>query len=209
MAEILHVDIARRLEEVVRLLKEQGANPYRVRAYHRTATTRRWPGRPVTEMLQQEGVEGLRRLPGLGESLTRTIHDLVVTGRLSRLDWLRGEMDPVLLFASVPGIGTVLAEHLHGDLGIATLEALEAVAHDGRLAEIAGMGEKQLAGVIDALATRFGRVRVPVRLPATDAPAVEERLDVDRAYGDQAALGKRRRIAPRRFNPSGEVWLPV
>jgi DNA polymerase/3'-5' exonuclease PolX len=96
----------------------QGANPYRVRAYYRAATTRRWLGRPVTEMLQQEGVEGLRKLPGLGERLTRTIHDLVVTGRLSRLDRLRGEMDPVLLFASVPGIGTVLVEHLHCDLGL-------------------------------------------------------------------------------------------
>jgi DNA polymerase (family X) len=206
MGEILNVDIARRLEEVVQLLKEQGANPYRVRAYHRAATMRRWLGRPVTEMLQQEGVEGLRKLPGLGESLTRTIHDLVVTGRRPRLDRRRGEMDPVSLFASVPGIGTVLAERLPGDLGIATLKELEAAAHDGRLAEIAGVGENKLVGVIDSLATRLGRVRVPVRLPATDAPAVEERLDVDR---EQAALGTRRRIAPRRFNPSGEVWLPV
>jgi DNA polymerase (family X) len=209
MAEIVNVDGARRLEDVVRLLTEQGANPDRGWASHRAATTLCWLGRPVTEMLPQEGVEGLRKLPGLGESLTRTIHDLVVTGRLSRLDWLRGEMDPVLLFASVPGIGTRLAEHRHGDLGSATLEALEAAAHDGRLAEIAGIGEKKSAGVIDALATRLGRVRVLVRLPATDAPAVAERLDVDREYCDQAALGTRRRIAPRRFNPSGEVWLPV
>jgi DNA polymerase (family 10) len=209
MAEILNVDIARRLEDVVRLLKEQGANPYRVRAYHRAATTRRWLGRPVTEMLQQEGVEGLRKLPGLGESLTRTIHDLVVTGRLPRLDRLRGEMDPVSRFASVPGIGTVLAEHRHCELGIVTLEELAAAAHEGCLAEIAGVGEQKLAGVIDSLATRLERVRAPVRRPATVAPAVEERLDVDREYREQAAVGKRRRIAPRRFNPSGEVWLPV
>jgi len=118
MAEILNVDIARRLEDVVQLLKEQGANPNRVRAYHRAATTRRWLGRPVTERLQQEGVEGLRKLPGLGERLTRTIHDLVVTGRLPRLDRLRGEMGPVSRFASGPRIGTVLAEHLHWDLGL-------------------------------------------------------------------------------------------
>jgi DNA polymerase (family X) len=209
MGEILNVDIARRLEEVVRLLKEQGANPYRVRAYHRAATTRRWLERPVAEMRQQEGVEGLRKLPGLGESLTRTIHDLVVTGRRSRLDRLRGEMDPVSRFASVPGIGTVLAEYLQCDLGMAMLEELASAAHDGRLAEIAGVGEKKLAGVIDALATRLGCVRVRLRLPATDAPAVEERLDVDREYREQAALGTRRRIAPRRFNPSGEVWRPV
>lgn len=135
-------------------------------------------------MLQQEGVEGLRKLPGLGDSLTRRVHDLVVPGRLPRLDRLRGEMDPVSRFASVPGIGTVLAEYLHCDLGIVTLEALEAAAHDGRLAKIAGVGEKQLAGVIDSLATRLGRVRAPVRRPATVAPAVEERLDVDREYCD-------------------------
>jgi|SRR5262245_24542493 len=125
MAELLNVDIARRLEEAARLLKEPGANPYRLRAYHRAATTRRWLGCSVTEMLQQEGVEGLRKLPGLGESLTRTIHDLVVTGRRPRLDRLRGEMAPVSRFASVPGIGTVLVEHLHCDLGIATLEELD------------------------------------------------------------------------------------
>jgi hypothetical protein len=160
-------------------------------------------------MLQQEGVEGLRKLPGLGESLTRTIHDLGVTGRLPRLDRLRGERDPVSRFASGPGIGTVLAEYLPCDLGMATLEELASAAHDGRLAEIAGSGEKKLAGVIDSLATRLGRVRVPVRLPATDAPAVEELPDVDREYCELAALGKLRRIAPRRFNPRGEVWLPV
>ena len=209
MAEILNVDIARRLEDVVQLLKEQRANPNRVRADHRAATTRRWLGRPVTEMLQQEGVEGLRKLPGLGESLTRTIHDLVVTGRRPRLDRLRGEMDPVSRFASGPGIGTVLAEYLQCDLGMAMLEELASAAHDGRLAEIAGVGEKKLAGIIESLAARLGRVRVPVWLPATDAPAVEERLDVDREYREQVALGTRRRITPRRFNPSGEVWPPV
>jgi hypothetical protein len=88
---------------------------------------------------------------------------------------------------------------------MAMLEELASAAHDGRLAEIAGVGEKKLAGIIDSLAMRLGCVRVLLRLPATDAPAVEERLDVDREYREQAALGTRRRIAPRRFNPSGEV----
>ena len=87
-------------------------------------------------------MEGLRKLPRIGESLAGAIHDLVLTGRLPMLDRLRGEMDPVSLLASVPGVGEVLAEHLHHDLGIDTLEELEAAAHDGRLAEIAGVGEK-------------------------------------------------------------------
>ncbi len=40
-------------------------------------------------------------------------------------------------------------------------------------------------------------------------PAVAELLDVDREYRERATAGTLRRIAPRRFNPSGEAWLPV
>jgi DNA polymerase/3'-5' exonuclease PolX len=204
-----NAEIARRLEEVAWLLNEQGANPYRVQAYRHAAETLRRLDRPVTEILQREGTEGLRRLPGIGESLARSIREVVLTGRLPILERLRGEADPIALLASVPGIGTVLAERLHHELGIDTLEELEAAAHDGRLANIAGIGEKRLAGIMDSLATRLGRVRAPVRLAAEAEPPVEELLDVDHEYREKAAAGKLRRIAPRRFNPSGEAWLPV
>jgi hypothetical protein len=36
-----------------------------------------------------------------------------------------------------------------------------------------------------------------------------ELLDVDREYREKAAAGTLRLIAPRRFNPTGEAWLPV
>src|SRR5262245_50984458 len=121
-----NTEIACRLEEVARLLNEQGVNPYRVQAYHRAAEILRRLDRPVIQILQQEGPEGLRRLPGIGESLARSIGELMLTGRLSILARLRGEADPVALLASVPGIGPVLADRLHHELGIATLEELEA-----------------------------------------------------------------------------------
>jgi hypothetical protein len=34
-------------------------------------------------------------------------------------------------------------------------------------------------------------------------------LDVDREYRQKADAGELRVIAPKRFNPSGEAWLPV
>src|SRR5215475_11170059 len=103
-----NTEIARRLEEVAWLLNEQGANPYRVQAYRHAADILRRLDRPVTEILQQEGAEGLRRLPGIGESLARSIREVVLTGKLPILVRLRGEADPVPLLASVPGIGPVL-----------------------------------------------------------------------------------------------------
>jgi hypothetical protein len=204
-----NIEIVRHLEEVAGLLNAQGANPYRVQAYRHAVEILRRLDRPVTEILQQEGMEGLRRLPGIGESLSRSIREVVLTGKLPILARLRGEADPVSLLASVPGIGPVLAERLHHDLGLDTLEEIETAAHDGRLSNLAGIGEKKLAGIRDSLATRLGRGRAPVRLGAAEEPAVAELLEVDREYRDKAAAGELRSIAPRRFNPSGEAWLPV
>lgn len=41
------------------------------------------------------------------------------------------------------------------------------------------------------------------------APAVADLLAVDREYRTRAAEGSLRTIAPRRFNPKREAWLPV
>ena len=40
-------------------------------------------------------------------------------------------------------------------------------------------------------------------------PSVEVLLDIDRAYCAAVASGKLPKIAPRRFNPTHEAWLPV
>jgi putative hydrolase len=102
----------------------------------------------------------------------------------------------------------VFAERLHQELGIDTLEQLEAAAHDGRLATIAGFGTKRLAGIKDSLAHRLGRVRAwPSAL--SNGPSVAELLDVDREYREKVAAGELPLIAPRRFNPTAEAWLPV
>ena len=212
MAEILNVEIAQRLREVAALLHEQGANPFRVQAYRHAADTVQRLDRPAAEIVQADGMDGLRKLPGIGESLARSIRDLVLTGRLPMLDRLRGETDHVAVLASVPGIGEAMAKRLHHDLSIDTLEELESAAHDGRLSEIEGIGRKKLAGIIDSLASRLGRVRgragAAAHGPASEPPAAEL-LDVDREYREKAATGSLRTIAPRRFNPAGEAWLPV
>jgi DNA polymerase (family 10) len=201
-------DVANRLEEAARLLRDQGADPYRVNAYLRAAqNVRRWRT-PVSEVYRQGGLDGLEQLPGVGPSIARAIRELLVRGRLPMLDRLRGAADPLKVLASVPGIGRTLAERLHDELGLHTLEDLESAAHDGRLATIAGFGEKRLAGIRDSLAHRLGRVRIaPAR--TVRPPSVAELLDIDREYRARAAAGELQLIAPRRFNPSGEAWLPV
>lgn len=209
MSVPLNEDIANRFEELARLLTAQGASPFRVRAYERAAEAMRRLGRPVSEIFERQGLEGLEALPGIGESIARAIRDVLTYGRLPMLERLRGESDPVELLASVAGVGLGLAERLHHNLGIETLEDLEAAAHDGRLELIEGIGDKRLAGIRDSLAHRLARVRPPAGLRDHEIPSVPELLDVDREYRRKAARGQLPQIAPRRFNPTHEAWLPI
>jgi putative hydrolase len=206
MGDSINATIAARFDEVALLLEQQGANPYRVAAYRQGASTLRGLAQPVTEILEQEGIEGLMRLPGIGTGLSRSISILVTTGQLPLLDRLRGEIESQKVLMTVPGIGPKLAETLHDDLGINSLEDLETAAFDGRLANLAGFGEKRLAGIRDVLARRLGRMQ-PLQI--TKQPPLQELLEVDREYREKAQAGTLRMIAPRRFNPSGEAWLPI
>lgn len=200
--------IADKLDEVATLLERQGADRFRVAAYRSGAGTLRQLDRAASTILDQEGTSGLERLPAIGATLARAIRTLVRTGRLPQLDRLRGETDPEALFGSLPGIGPRLAERLHHDLQVDSLEDLETAAHDGRLAALDGFGPKRVEGVRSALAERLRRVRRPARASGA-LPPVTELLDVDREYRASAARGELPTIAPRRFNPSGDAWLPV
>jgi len=201
--------VASRLDEVAQILDEQGANLFRVGAYRRAAAMLRGLQEPIDEIVKSEGLEGLEKLPGIGETLARFIHQLVMTGRLPMLDRLRGESDPIALLRTVPGIGRVLAEKLHDELGIETLEELEIAAHDGRLEKLAGLGSKRIAGIRDSLATRLGRVRFQGSKVRASEPQVSEILDVDAEYLRRVAREELPKIAPRRFNPEQKRWLPI
>jgi hypothetical protein len=70
------------------------------------------------------------------------------------LDQLRGENGFFALLESVPGIGCVLAERLHGEFGI---DSLEVGANQDGLAK--SWESKKLTGVTDILVSRLERVQ--------------------------------------------------
>jgi Helix-hairpin-helix domain len=218
-----NLQLAAILDEIATLLESQGANPYRVSAYRGGAETFRALTIPAVKILDAEGIEGLMRLPRIGTSLAHAIEQLLRSGSLPLLERLRGEDIPERLFATVPDIGPKLAHQIHESLGIETLLELEAAANDGRLASIPRMGPKRIRAVRESLA---GRLRVdrrsskqPTKLGVaadekgiSDSPSsisVAELLDIDAEYRKLANQGKLPRIAPRRFNPTGDAWLPV
>jgi len=206
-------EMADRLDEVAELLDARHANPFRVQAYRAGATTLRALEKPAREVYAEGGARGLMQLPRIGRSLARSICRMIETGRLPLLARLRTRVPRWRTLTTVPGIGKGLAQRIHEELGIESLRELMAAAADGRLARLSGFGRKRLRAVRESLAGRFqSRTAPTLRAPRADgapAPPVAELLDVDAEYRRRAAAGSLPRIAPRRFNPSGEAWLPV
>jgi DNA polymerase (family X) len=217
-----NITCADRLSEAATLLEAQGANPFRVSAYRRAADTLRETPGDIGEIIEREGAEGLEELPGIGRGIAGALVEMWRTGRWAQLDRLRGNADPVQLLTLLPGLGHRLAERIHDELHVDTLEALEVAAYDGRLENVAGVGPRRAASIrasLQAMLSRgrprhAGTVTGPRGRPAAtahaaDEPPVADLLAVDRLYREKAARGELPTIAPKRFNPSGEAWLPV
>ena len=206
--------VAERLDEVAESLEAQRANAFRVQAYRRGARTLRDLNRPVSDLMADAGEPGLLELPGIGKSLARAIDQLVHTGKLPLLERLRGESAPERIFTTVAEIGRVLAHRIHEVLDIEGLVELQAAAWDGRLQTVPGFGRKRIQAVRDALAGRL-RPRPPLTRATGstdrpyDQPLVDELLDIDSQYRRLAEQDRLPRIAPRRFNPNREAWLPI
>jgi hypothetical protein len=198
--------ITQKLLDYAQHLEAREANLYRVRAYRKAAETVLGLDRPLADLVAAEGRAGLEELPGIGSHLSYTLQELVRTGEFHTLSPDGGDIDPEQVLGSLPGIGPHLARKIHDRLGIVTLEQLEQAAHDGRLASI-GLGPKRLRGIREALAGRLGRYRYAT--PARVEPSIADLLAIDEEYRKQAAGLKLPRIAPRRFNPQQEPWLPL
>ena len=104
------------------------------------------------------------------------------------------------------------------------LAVLIRAAHDGRLEEISGIGYRRALAIRDSVGAilkrstrrralknrQFGQASAQAGGETSFVkPAIDDILEVDRAYRRQAAAGKLKTIAPRRFNPGKKSWLPI
>jgi DNA polymerase (family 10) len=145
-----NAEIAAVLEDVGMLLQIKGANPFRIRAYENAARAVEDHAVPLRTMVA-DGAD-LTELPGIGKDMARYITELVTSGRLSILDELTAEIPRSLLeLVRLPGVGPKRARKLWESLGITTLDALEAAARDGHVAELEGFGAKTQQRILDGI----------------------------------------------------------
>ncbi|MEX1257839.1 MAG: DNA polymerase/3'-5' exonuclease PolX [Gemmatimonadota bacterium] len=145
-----NIEIATRLEELADLLEIKGSNPFRIRAYRNAIRLIRGLTRPLAEMVANG--EDLEELPGIGEDLSGQIHELLDTGGMELLEEVAKEVPRELaVLTKIEGVGPKKAKKLWKELGVTSVDRLEAAVRDGRVAELEGFGKKSAEKILQAI----------------------------------------------------------
>ena len=186
-----NIEISSTLEEVADLLEIQGANPFRVRAYRTAVRTVEDHGEPFRKLVAEE--RSLTELPGIGKEMASHIKELVQTGKLGILEDLRGQVPRSLVeLTRLPGVGPKKARRLWKELQIDTVDKLEKAILEGKVAALAGFGEKSEQKILHGIREyrrHLGRFKlsdadqyvIPLLEYMAEAPGIE-RLQTAGSY---------------------------
>ena len=138
------------LAEIAMLLEVVGGDPFRARAFANAARRLEGSGADLAGLAR---AGALTSLPGIGEGIAGTLEELVRTGRSGLHARLVSET-PVGLYdlMRIKGLGTRRIRTLYSELGIDSLDALEAAAAAGRIATLSGFGAKTEAKILEGAA---------------------------------------------------------
>ena len=144
-----NAEIAAALDELGVLYELDGALKYRVLAYGAAAKAIRESPVSVAELA---AAGRATEIPGVGKTLAEKIDALLETGEIPAAAKLKAKFPPTLIEVTrVPGLGAKTARRLFDELGVASLEDLEAAADAHRIRELKGLGPKVEENVLAAL----------------------------------------------------------
>lgn len=142
--------VAAVLLEIGTLLELKGENPFKTRAYQNGARTLEGLSEPLEKIVAEGRLAGM---PGIGEALREKITTLVTTGRLPYYEELKASLPPGLIaMLEIQGVGPKKVKKLYDELGVDSIEALEAACKAGTVAALDGFGEKSQTKILEAIA---------------------------------------------------------
>jgi DNA polymerase (family 10) len=172
--------VAEILSEIGTLLELKGENPFKTRAYANAARTLEGLEEPLEKLVAEKRLGDLK---GFGDALQDKITTLVTTGRLPYYEELKASIPAGLVgMLEIQGLGPKKVKKLHDELGVESVEQLEAACKAGKVAVLDGFGDKTQAKILEAIA--FKRQFASRHRLAAALAAAEPILDNLRAHPD-------------------------
>jgi len=135
--------------EIVKLLRmmaiylEMKGVQFKPQAYEKAAYSIEALDEDIEDFIKKKGKEGLKELPGVGESIAEKIIEYLKTGKIKELEELKKEVPvDIETLTSIEGVGPKIVYKLYKSLGIKTIDDLERACLEHKIRRLPGFGEK-------------------------------------------------------------------
>ncbi|MDD4363313.1 MAG: DNA polymerase/3'-5' exonuclease PolX [Atribacterota bacterium] len=144
-----NTEISNIFKSIVKILKIQDENRFKIRAYERIVDTIENLPEEI-EVIYKEG--RLKEVPGIGDAIAKKIVELIETGNLEYFENLKNVVPVELLeLLDVPEIGPRKAKLFYEKMGINNIHKLEQAALEHKLQNLPGMGEKTEENILKGI----------------------------------------------------------
>jgi DNA polymerase (family 10) len=209
MADLTNTEIAAALDELGDLYELDGAIIHRIVAYRNAAKAVRDATVSVVGLAREGRATDL---PGIGTTIQEKVIALADDGAIPAAVKLRAKFPPGLLeITRLPGLGPKRARRLFDELGIDSLDALQAAASQQRIRTLKGFGSKAEEGLLTAAEAAIAEAAAEAEDAAQDGSGAggrrSRRIVLDRAMavGDQLVAALRAHPASERVELAGSA----
>lgn len=138
MTQVLsNAEIADRLASLAQMLSSQKENPYKIKAYQRAAAKIRNMPESLDELVRES--MDLTRYAGIGEGIASAIREIVLSGKLGKLEQLRAQASPALASISdYPRLDPKQVLRVYKKLGISSVEQMRERLENGEIERLLG-----------------------------------------------------------------------
>jgi len=169
----INLDIADIFWEMADILEMKNVE-WKPRAYRAAAQTIESLRYSLEEIYTKEGEEGIDKLPGIGEGLTKKIIEYIKTSKIKEYEKLKKSLPGGLYdMMKIPGVGVKRARLFYEKLGIKSVVGLKKAVKQGRLRELEGFKERAEKKVLEGIGMKELQIG---RLPYLEAKKIADEV---------------------------------
>jgi len=144
--------ISAQITKLADLLEFQGANSFKIRAYRRGARVIKDSTDSFAAIVNNDPSQ-LLKIDGIGKGVAEKITQLIQDGEIAEIDEILETVPyTVLDILRIPGLGPKKAAALYQELGIQTLEQLQAACESNEVQQLKGFAAKTERSILDGIA---------------------------------------------------------
>jgi DNA polymerase (family 10) len=156
-----NTEIAKVLFELADVLELSEEPAFKVRAFRSAAQIIEKLAEPAHDLLQKGT---LTKVKGIGAGVARRVTEILERGDLAELEERRKLLPPGLVdLTRITGVGLKTAALVWRELGVSSVDDLEAAAQQGKLRALPKFGQRKEEKILQAITAAKARAAAPTR----------------------------------------------